>query len=134
MTVQALSLFADLALAGPPSSSAEGSTRSTRDTRHPAPGAAPNVRPSDPHTSHAAAADSEGRHGIAQRVLAVHERYPLGLTDHELFALTGLPARCWGSVVKRRADFAHCVDSGRTRMGPNGRECIVWVLPGGGAS
>lgn len=128
MTAEALTLFDGLALLGSlPESSAEGSTGGTRGSAAPAPGAAPNVRPSDPITSHIAAANNPGRERIAEKVRAILAAHPSGLTDWELFALTGYDPSLRASVIKRRGD-AGAVDTGRKRPSPSGRPCVVWAL------
>jgi len=88
---------------------------------------ATNVRPSDPATSHIAAAGSPGRDDVRRIVGEVLEAHREGLTDWELFTLTGLPERLRGSVVRRRLDF-HPVDTGVRRLSPSGRPMIVWAL------
>lgn len=85
------------------------------------------VRPSDPHTSHKAAPSSPGRETMQDLVRKILEANPQGLTDWELFEATGLPHHLRASVIKRRFDCG-AVESGSTRPGPSGRECIVWVL------
>lgn len=84
------------------------------------------ARRTDPVTSHQAAA---GDHrGIARLVYLALRAHPNGLTDWEILGCCGLPERKRGSVVKRRGDLG-AVDTGLRRLSPDGRECVVWVLP-----
>lgn len=62
---------------------------------------------------------------LVHRILSDH---PEGLTDDQLWTLTGLPFKHHGSVVRRRKD-AGAVDSGRRGVTLSGRSCTVWVLP-----
>lgn len=124
-------LFDDLAFAGSSStsSSAEGDTRGSGvRPLAPAPGVASNVRPSDPDTSHAAAGAVMREHltGIVVRLLT---EYPDGLSDWELYRLSGVPEHLRGSLIKRRGECG-AVDSGRRNWSPSGRKVAVWALPG----
>ena len=86
----------------------------------------PNVRRSDPATSHSAArVDHTGLRADVERVLREHRD---GLTDWEITTLLGLPDRRKGSVVKRRAECG-AVPTDLTRPSPDGRPCVVWRLP-----
>ncbi len=87
-----------------------------------------NVRPSDPDTSHtAAAAASPGREQIKQIVYNTLLEHPDGLTDWELLEATGLDRDLRGSVIKRRQDCG-ARDTGLRRLSPSGHPCIVWAL------
>lgn len=127
MNAVALSLFDDLALAGPPGSSAQGSTRGSGVPAAPAPGAAPNVRASDPDTSHIAAAENEARASLRSQVHALLLAHPAGATDWELADLLGLDASEKPSVVNRRRECG-AVDTGLRRPSPKGKPCVVWAL------
>lgn len=83
------------------------------------------VRPSDPDTSHYAAALP--RQSLAAAVRACLADHPHGLTDAELLTLLGLPERKRGSVAKRRHDCG-ARDTGRRRLSPDGNPMVVWAL------
>ena len=89
---------------------------------------APNVRPTDPDTSHAAAVSTPARHTDRARALQVHRQHPAGLTDFELADLMG---RQQTSAGKRRGELVAAgliVDSGRRRPAPSGAMAIVWQV------
>lgn len=131
MTITEPTLFDDLALTFlPEGSSAEGDTRGPGDSATPAPGVAPNVRASDPETSHIAAANAQ-REQVAAIVTRLLSEHPDGLTDWQLYELSGLPEHLRGSLIKRRGESG-AVDSGQRGSSPSGRPVIVWTL--GGAS
>lgn len=83
------------------------------------------VRPTDPDTSHAAAALP--RRGIALAVYTALAEHPHGLTDYELLKHLGLPEYKRGSVAKRRADCG-AKDTGVRRPSPDGNPMVVWAL------
>jgi hypothetical protein len=86
----------------------------------------PNVRNTDPDTSHAAAAVN--RDTDRARALAVHRQHPDGLTDFELGDLMG---RQQTSAGKRRGELValgFICDSGTRRPAPSGSSAIVWRL------
>lgn len=85
----------------------------------------PNVRRSDPDTSHAAAALK--RVTLRSLVKTELRRHPDGLTDWELTARLGLDARRKPSVGKRRQE-AGATDTGRRRPSPDGNACVVWAI------
>jgi hypothetical protein len=87
----------------------------------------PNVRPSDPDTSRAAAV--LGRTSIRERVRLTLVAHPDGLTDWELTAALGEPAHRKASIGKRRQECG-AIDTGRRRLSPLGCEAIVWTLNG----
>lgn len=91
----------------------------------------PNVRATDPHTSHLAA--RRDRSELRRKVVDVLSRCPGGMTDWELTAACGEPERRKGSVSKRRHDTGAVqvmVDGEPlTRLSPDGNPCIVWTLP-----
>lgn len=92
--------------------------------------AVPLFRATDPDTSRIAAASTD-RTCVRTLVAAILAAHPEGLTDHELWELTGLGWEQKGSVIRRRAECG-AVDSLERRSSPSGRPCVVWVL--GGAS
>lgn len=85
----------------------------------------PNVRPSDPSTSHAAALPR--RDTLRHRVELALRRHPSGLTDWEITDQLGLPDRRKPSVAKRRQEL-QAVDTGLTRKSPDAHDCTVWRL------
>lgn len=85
----------------------------------------PNVRPTDPDTSHSAAALN--RCTLRSRAETVLRAHPDGLNDHELTVLLGLELRRKPSVAKRRQELG-AVDTGLRRPSPDGQPCIVWRL------
>lgn len=93
------------------------------------PTSVPLVRPSDPDTSHIAARPTRHRSEVRDQIAAIlRAEWPHGLTDHELFARTGLPESQRGSMIRRRAETG-ATDSSVRRPSPSGYPCVVWVLP-----
>ena len=92
-------------------------------------GPGPGARPTDPETSHKAAARSPSTRSIDRvRVLLVHYGHPSGLTDFELGMLVG---RQQTSAGKRRGelrDMGFIADSGLRRPAPSGSSAIVWQI------
>lgn len=138
MTVEPLTLFPQTSVAAP--SRVEeaahtfgvggrgGSDGTGQDEVRPSPsspGAVKNARATDPDTSHRAAAIERG--SLRERVRAVLEMHPDGLTDWELTDVLGLPAADKPAVGKRRQE-CEAVDSGARRPSPKGMACVVWVL------
>jgi len=89
----------------------------------------PNVRTSDPDTSHRAAARAPSlRSRDRHAALVAHAWHPEGLTDFELGDLIG---RQQTSAGKRRGelrDLGLVLDSGARRASPSGSSAIVWVI------
>lgn len=87
----------------------------------------PNVRPTDPDTSHAAAARKPSRRLIdRQACLVIHASHPAGLTDFELAVMMN---RQQTSAGKRRGelrDAGYIEDSLIRRPAPSGSNAIVW--------
>lgn len=84
------------------------------------------ARATDPETSQRAAALQ--RVTLRQRVEAVLQANPQGVTDWELTDILGLPERRKGSCGKRRQECG-AIDSGLRRRSPDGQSVIVWRLP-----
>lgn len=87
------------------------------------------ARGSDPDTSHGAADSVRGNIAtvLEYKVLRVLREHPLGLTNHEIVALTGLT---WNTATPRIAPLVRkglVYDTGRRRKGPTNRACIVWA-------
>lgn len=122
-----LTLFDLAPTVAPSGESAEGGTGGQQRTPDAAPGAAPNVRASDPDTSHIAAASVE-RERIGSLVRRLLTEYPDGLSDWELFRLSGLPEHLRGSLIKQRGESG-AVDTGRRNWSPSRRKVAVWALP-----
>lgn len=92
----------------------------------------PNVRRTDPVTSHEAA--QSARMPMRKRIVLILKVYPDGLTDWELTRLLALPDRRKPSVAKRRQEVGAVpvlTEYGDTvtRLSPDGYRCIVWKLP-----
>lgn len=86
----------------------------------------PNVRRTDPDTSHAAAAPLRLKDRV--RVLNVHSNNPEGLTDFELADIVG---RQQTSAGKRRGELRDLLmieDSLTRRPAPSGSMAIVWRI------
>ena len=90
---------------------------------------APNVRNTDPDTSHAAAAEHKIlRKGDRVMTLIMHYYHPDGLTDYELGDLIG---RQQNSAGKRRGELRDnglIENSGHKRPAPSGSLVIVWQI------
>ena len=86
------------------------------------------ARRTDPQTSKDAAKsidDSRLSH-MEQVVLSALKRHPHGLTSHDLVLETG---ETWNTVTPRIRPLVKkgkVYDSGERRLGPAGRNCIVW--------
>lgn len=88
--------------------------------------------PADPaygktDTSHEAALAIKPTRAMLQHaVLAALAAHPLGLTSHELAAITG---HAYGSIQPRTTELhlaGHITDSGDRRPTPSGRNSVVW--------
>jgi hypothetical protein len=67
-------------------------------------------------------------HATTALVRQILEAHPEGLTDDQIWKLTGLGHQHHGSVVRRRKDTgAVPVGKGKSRLK---RSCTVWALPG----
>ena len=88
-------------------------------TMHPA-------RGTDPGTSHAAARIN--RDTLIAEVRAILSQHPEGLTDDDLWDLTGYSWARHGSVVKARK-HAGAVESGRYGVSRSKCKATIWVLP-----
>lgn len=90
----------------------------------------PNVRSSDPETSHEASAVE--RSILRARVRRALELAPHGLTDWELVDALGMDRSDKGTVGKRRQEcFARPIivdDEPLKRPSPKGKPCRVWTL------
>jgi hypothetical protein len=92
------------------------------------------ARNEDPDTSHAAAASWSlaDLTEVQQRVYAIHQQHPRGLTDEELlhrYLREHITAE--SSPRKRRCDLTRLgviMDSGERRVLVSGRNGIVWKL------
>ena len=84
-----------------------------------------SVRPTDPNTSHAAAALV--RHSLRDRVRIILAGSD-GMTDWELTDALGLDRSQKPTVGKRRQECG-AIDTGLRRPSPSGSPCIVWRLP-----
>jgi hypothetical protein len=89
----------------------------------------PNVRATDPDTSHRAAARAPSLRAHDRRAaLLILADNPEGLTDFEVGALM---CRQQTSAGKRRGelrDLGLVRDSGARRASPSGSSAIVWVI------
>jgi hypothetical protein len=91
-----------------------------------------NVRPSDPETSHEAAA--RDRINDRRKCLVALWQNPEGLTDYELADLVG---RQQNSAGKRRGelrDLGYVEATNIRRDAPSGSRCIVWRVTAAGAA
>jgi hypothetical protein len=97
-------------------------------------GYGPGVRPTDPSTSHAAAARTPRlRNTDRYRCLMAHYANPEGLTDYQLADLVG---RQQNSAGKRRGELCEDGYVEKTivdgieikRKGPSGADCLVWRI------
>lgn len=86
----------------------------------------PLFRLTDPETSRIAA-ESSNRDQLSALVRDLLDAHPAGLSDWDLWRLTGRDVSEKPSVVNRRRE-AGCVDTGLRRMSPSGRPCVVWTL------
>lgn len=88
------------------------------------------ARNTDPETSKTAADEVEGEEAskMEQKVVDALARNKDGLTNHELVSATGVD---WNSITPRVRPLVRkqiIEDSGVKRMGPKGKNCIVWRL------
>jgi hypothetical protein len=86
------------------------------------------ARRTDPDTSHEAAhkITAERLNASETVVLAALRGNPNGLTNHELVSETGMT---WNTATPRIHPLVQkgkVYDSGQRRVGPAGRNCIVW--------
>ena len=86
------------------------------------------ARNTDPDTSHDAAESIEGDHAARMEKIALEaiSASPFGLNNQELVSATGLP---WPSITPRVAPLVRkglVINSGEKRLGPRGKQCIVW--------
>jgi len=85
-------------------------------------------RRSDPLTSRQAARAAEGKFSELQRdVLRLHKRFPQGLTDLDLQALTGSGLSTYRTRRKELVEAGYLFDSGQ-RKAQEGSNRIIWML------
>jgi hypothetical protein len=86
------------------------------------------ARGSDPDTSHEAAGAMSKKRATAleNKVLRAIRASMVGLTSHEIVAATGLD---WNTCTPRIRPLVRkgwVVDTGLRKVGPAGRNCIIW--------
>lgn len=67
-------------------------------------------------------------HATTALVRSILEQHPEGLTDDQIWKLTGLSWKHHGSVVRRRLDTG-AVKAEHRGLTLCNRSCAVWVLP-----
>lgn len=87
------------------------------------------ARKHDPDTSQRAASFMRGEiaNKLERKVLNAVRSSPAGLTNHEIVALTGLTWNTATPRVRPLVRKGYVMDTGKRRIGPTNRPCIVWI-------